>query len=115
MDALERKRRLLSAGMDVVAKQALEYVPDSGSFSPTWVQLNNYAVGYDGYLRIEHSAAHGCTIRASINPKGTDLEISNYIFFGSKRECIDWLKDGTHLDELLKIFDHLAQKADDRI
>jgi len=114
MNAQERKQRLVSGGMEVEVKQALKHVPDSGSFSPTWVQLSNYAAGYDAYLRIEHSEEHGYAIRASVNPEGTDLEISNYMFFGSKQDCIGWLKDGAHTEELLKTYDHLVQKAKDR-
>lgn len=114
MDAQERKQKLVSAGMEVEVEQALKHVPDSGSFSPTWVQLSKYAAGYDAYLRIEHSTEHGCAIRASVNPQGTDLEISNYMFFGSKQDCISWLKDGAHMEKLLKTYDHLVQKADNR-
>lgn len=75
MDAQERKRRLVSTAMDVAAKQALDYIPDSGSFSPTWVQMNHYAAGYDGYLRIEHSKDHGCAIRASQGNGSGDIQL----------------------------------------
>ncbi len=114
MDAQERKRRLVSTAMDVETKQVLAHVPDSGSFSPVYVRMIKYAV-HDGYLYVEHSAAHGCTIRASVNPSGTDLEISNYIFYGSKQKCIDWLKDESHIDELVETYNQLAQKADDKM
>ena len=51
-------------------------------------------------------------IRASMIAKGTSREVSNYVFFGSKQECLDWLKDESHVDELIGIYDHLAEKAD---
>lgn len=114
MDMLERRRHLLDTAMGVETKLVLEHVPDSGRFSPVYVRMVEYAK-HDGFLYVEHSAAHGCAIRASVNPKGTDLEISNYVFFGSRQDCIDWLKDKAHLDELLKIYDHLIQKADDKM
>ena len=51
-------------------------------------------------------------IRASMIVKGTSREISNYVFFGSKQECLDWLNDKSHVEELIEIYNHLVEKAD---
>ncbi len=115
LSVLECRRKLLSTAMDVEVKQIIANVPDAGKFNPVWVKMRYYGTEHTGFLYVEHNTAHGCRIRASVNPKGTDLEISNYIFYGSKRECIDWLKDESHIDELVETYNHLAQKADDRM
>lgn len=110
----ELRQTLLSAVMDAGVNQVLANVPDTGKFRPVVVKMHYYGTEHDGFLYVEHSAAHGCAIRASINPKGTDMEISNYVFFGSKQDCIDWLKDTAQIDTLMEVYNHLAKKADDR-
>lgn len=111
----ECRRRLLSTAMEVEVNQIMANVPDAGKFDPVWVEMRYYGTEHTAFLYAEHNAAHGCRLRASVRPSGTDLEISNYIFFGSKRECVDWLKDESHIDELIGIYNHLAQAADDRV
>ncbi len=115
LSVLECRQRLLSTAMDVEVKQIMENVPDAGKFDPVWVEMRYYGTEHTAFLYAEHSETHGCRLRASVNPRGTDLEISNYIFYGSRQDCIDWLKDESHIDELIGIYNHLAQAADDRV
>ncbi len=115
MNVLECRRKLLSVAMNVEVNQMMEQIPDAGRFSPVYVKMNYYGTAHAGYLYVQYSAEHGCAIRASINPKGTDLEISNYVFFGSKQACAGWLKEEAHIDTLMEIYNHLAEKADDRM
>ena len=113
MNVVECRRKLLSVAMDVEGKQVMEQVPDTGRFSPVYVEMNYYKTAHVGFLYVQYSAEHGCAIRASINPKGTDLEISNFVFSGNKQACLAWLKDEAHIDALMEIYNHLAEKADD--
>lgn len=115
LSVLEGRQRLLSTATDVEVKQIMANVPDAGKFNPVWVEMRYYGTEHTAFLYAEHDAAHGCRLRASVNPKGTDLEISNYIFCGSRQDCIDWLTDESHIDELIGIYNHLAQAADDRV
>lgn len=36
-------------------------------------------------------------------------------FFGSKQECLAWLKEESHVEELMEIYNHLVEKADDML
>ena len=99
--------------MEMMAKHIQQKVPDKGMFKGPWLILNYPGTEHKGRFYAQYSENDGCALRAAMVVKGTDREISNYVFFGSKQECLDWLDDKSHLDALMKIYDHLVEKADD--
>lgn len=110
---LEAKRVLISAVMEGEANAAERKVPDKGIFSPVFVALSYCGTEHKGRLYIQYSKEYGCVMRASIIPNGTLQEISNYILYGSKQECLAWLRDTSNVDKLIEIYNHLAEKASD--
>lgn len=110
-DCLELRRALITAVMDGEAIAAERKVPEKGIFSPVFVSLSYYGTEHKGRLYVQYNSEYGCTIRASIVPNGTSLEISNYVFYGNKQECIAWLRDSSNVDKLIETYNHLSEKA----
>lgn len=113
-DLLKGRRVLVSAVMEAEVKTVMQKVPEKGIFAPAFWAMSYFGTEHKGRLYTQYSEEHGCVIRASIIAKGTDQEISNYVFYGSKQECLDWLRDESHVDELIEIYDHLVEKADEK-
>ena len=111
-DIERAKRVLISAVMEMEIKSITSKVPEKGIFNPVSWALQYPGTEHKGRLYTQYSAEHGCVIRASMIVKGTSQEVSNYVFFGSKQECIDWLKDESHVEELIEIYNHLVERAD---
>lgn len=111
-DLQEGRRFLLSAVMEAEIKSVLQKVPEKGVFPPVSWAMHYYGTGHEGRLYVQHSTEQGCAIRASIIPEGSSRELSNYVFFGSRQACLDWLKEARHVDVLMEIYDHLVEKAD---
>jgi hypothetical protein len=65
---------------------------------------------HQGRFYAQYSPEHGCALRASMVVRSADREFSNYVFFGSKQECLDWLNDKSHIEELIEIYNHLMEK-----
>lgn len=111
-DLMEGRHILLSAIIEHEIKSVTERVPETGRFSPVFWQMAYYGTAHKGRLYTEYSEAHGCAVRASMIPNGTDAEISNYLFFGKKQACLDWLAESSRVEELIGIYDKLAKRAD---
>ena len=111
-DLLEDRRMLVSGVMEYEAKTVAHKVPEKGIFSPVSWAMRYCGTAHEGRLYTQYSPEHGCVIRASMIAEGTDREVSNYVFYGSKQECIAWLEDGSHVDELMGIYNHLMERAD---
>ena len=114
-DILKGRRVLMEGVMNAMAGSIRGKVPDTGKFKGPWYTMKYPGTEHQGRLYAQYSAEHGCTLRASMVVKGTDREIFNYVFFGSKQECIAWLEDKNHVDELMGIYNDLMEKADDMI
>ena len=116
MKNLQKNRRILvSAVMERGGISVAQKEPDKGVFAPVFWQMHYYGTGHTGRLYTQYSSEHGCAIRASVIAEGTDREISNYVFFGSKEECLAWLKEEAHVEELIEIYNHLVEKAEDML
>lgn len=113
-DLMEGRRMLVSGIMKAEAKSVAEKVPEKGIFSPISWAMAYYGTEHEGRLYVQHHNEHGCMIRASMIGKGTDWEISNVVFYGSKDACLAWLNEEVHVDELIEIYDHLADRVDFR-
>ena len=111
-ELLEDRRMLVSGVMEFEAKTVARKVPEKGIFAPVSWAMSYCGTAHEGRLYTQYSPEHGCVIRASMIAEGTDREVSNYVFYGSRQECLDWLKDESHVDELIEIYNHLAEKAD---
>ena len=114
-DIEEAKRILIPAVMEAEVKSIMSKVPEKGIFGPVSWALQYPGTEHEGRLYTQYSAEHGCVIRASMIVQGTSREVSNYVFFGSKQECLDWLKDESHVEELIGIYNHLVEQADDML
>ena len=102
----------MEAVMNAMAGYICNKVPEKGTFKGPWLTMNYPGTEHQGRLYTQHSEKYGCALRASMVVKGTDREISDYVFFGSRQECLDWLQDESHVDELIGIYNHLLEKAD---
>ena len=111
-ELLEDRRMLVSAVMKAEAKSVAEKVSEKGIFSPVSWAMSYCGTAHEGRLYTQYSAEHGCVIRASMIGKGTDWEISNVVFYGSKDACLAWLNEEAHVDEMIEIYDHLADRVD---
>ena len=111
-DNEKAKRVLIPAVMEAEIKSIMSKVPEKGIFGPVSWAMQYPGTEHKGRFTTQYSAEHGCVIRASMIVKGTSREISNYVFFGSKQECLDWLNDKSHVEELIEIYNHLVEKAD---
>lgn len=114
-DILRGRRVLMEAVMNAMIGCIRNKVPETGIFKGPWLTMKYPGTEHQGRLYAQYSEEHGCALRASMVVKGTDCEISNYVFFGSKQECIAWLEDDSHIDELMGIYDHLMEKADEKM
>ena len=111
-ELLEDRRMLVSAVMEYEARTVAQKVPEKGMFPPVSWAMSYCGTEHEGRLYTQYSPEYGCVIRASMIANGTSREVSNYVFYGSAQECLDWLKDESHVDELIEIYNHLAEKAD---
>lgn len=112
-DILRGRRVLMEAVMNGMAGHIRNKVPETGIFKGPWLTMKYPGTEHQGRFYAQYSPEHGCALRASMVVRSTDREFSNYVFFGSKQECIAWLEDGSHVDELMGIYNHLTEKADD--
>ena len=106
------RRVLIERVMEAMAGFIRDKVPESGVFKGPWLTIKYPGTNHQGRLYAEYSREHGCALRASMAVRDTDREVSNYVLFGSKQACIAWLEDSSHLEELISIYNHLAEKAD---
>ena len=111
-ELLEDRRMLVSAVMEAEVKSVIRKVPEKGIFAPVSWAMRYCGTAHEGRLYTQYSPEHGCAIRASVIANGTSREISNFVFYGSKQECIAWLKDESHVDELIGIYNHLVESVD---
>lgn len=112
---LEKKRRLLVAAvMREMAKLIEEKIPESGSFERRYFYFDFPGYDHTGMLSIQYIERHGCSLRASVVVRGTDMAVSHYLISGSKQECIDWLREESHLRTLLDSYLTLSESADDK-
>ena len=111
-ELLEDRRLLVSGVMEYEAKTVAQKVPEKGIFAPVCWAMCYCGTEHEGRLYTQYSAEHGCVIRASMIANGTSREVTNYVFYGSRQECLDWLRDEANVDELIGIYNHLAEKAD---
>lgn len=112
IDVAEGRKILMERVMEAMAGFIRDKVPDSGVFKGPWLVLGYPGTEHEGRFYSQYSAKHGCALKAAMVVAGTDVEISNYVLFGSKSDCITWLEDGTNRDELVEIYNHLVEKAD---
>lgn len=112
-DILRGRRVLMEAVMNAMIGCIRDKVPEAGIFKDPWLTMKYPGTEHQGRLYAQYSEAHGCALRASMVVRDTDREVSNYVFFGSKQECLEWLNDKRHIEELIEIYNHLMQKADD--
>ena len=111
-DIIKAKKVLIHAVMEAEVKSIISCVPPAGPFRSVCWALEYPECPHEGRLYTQHSTEHGCAIRASMIVDGTDREVSDFLFSGSKSECIAWLEDAAHEELLIEIYDHLAEKAD---
>lgn len=111
-DVVEDRQVLIERVMEVMAGYIRKEVPESGIFKGPWLVLRYPGTAHEGRFYSQHSAQHGCALRAAMVVEGTDAEISNYVFFGSRSECIAWLENSNNRDGLIEIYNHLSEKAD---
>ena len=111
-DVVRGRRVLMDAVMKAMAGHIRNKVPEAGVFKGPWLTMKYPGTDHQGRFYAQYSQEHGCALRASMVVKGTDREISNYVFFGSKQACIAWLEDSSHIDELMGIYNHLMESAD---
>lgn len=112
MDFVEARQVLITGVMAGMVQLMEKKVPEKGIFRPAILALVYPGSVHEGRLYVQYSADHGCGIRASMIVEGTDRELSNYVFFGRRQECVGWLQDESHVEELIGIYNHLTQKAD---
>ena len=111
-DIVKGRRVLIERVMEAMAGYIRDSVPESGSFKGPWLVLRYPGTEHEGRLYSQYSQQHGCALRASVVVEGTDVEISHYVFFGSKDDCIAWLEDSAHRDELIESYNELTERAD---
>ena len=111
-DNEQARRILIPAVMEAEIKSIMRDVPNKGIFRSVSWAMRYPGTEHEGRLSAQHSPEHGCALRASMIVEGTTCEVSNYVYFGSKQECIDWLKDERNVDVLIGIYNHLVEKAD---
>ena len=109
----EMRRFLLNAVMEREAELAVQRLPEKGIFQKFSLAMRYPGTEHEGRLYVEYSPEHGCVIRASMIVEGTCREISNYVFFGGRQDCIAWLRDKDHIEELMEVYDHLMERADE--
>ena len=109
---MEAKKVLIHAVVEAEVKSIISRVPPAGPFRPVCWALQYPDCPHEGRLYTQYSPEHGCTIRASMIVGGTDREVSNFLFSGSKGECIAWLEDKANEELLIETYDHLSEKAD---
>lgn len=109
----EERMLLVKKAAEFVAQWAREHTPEVGPFRGSVWSLKYPGTCHEPRLSIQHSASFGCVIRASVVAEGTDWEVSNYMFFGSKAECIAWLgKEGSH-QALVEAYAGLIDRTDE--
>lgn len=108
----EPRTMLVSAVVNALITSIEKKVPEKGIFGPVCWSMSYYGTEYGGRLYCEYSQTHGCRIRASMLMENSGRETSNYLFSGSKHECIDWLQADGRVEELIEIYNHLMEKAD---
>ncbi|MBQ2854394.1 MAG: hypothetical protein IJE81_02855 [Oscillospiraceae bacterium] len=106
------RRFLVSAVMEKEAELAEQRLPEKGMFAPFSLAMRYPGTEHKGRLYVQYSADHGCGIRASMIVDGTCREISNFVFFGDRQACIQWLRNRDNVEPLVEIYDHLMQQAD---
>ena len=111
-DNEKARKILIHAVMEAQVRSMLSKVPEKGIFRPVSWAMVYPGTDHKGRIYTQHSAEHGCAIRASMIVEGTSREVTDYVFFGTRQACIDWLRDESHEEVLIDIYNHLMEKAD---
>lgn len=108
-----QRNMLIDAITQATVKTARERVPEKGVFRQVCYAMTYFGTPHKGRIYLQYSPEAGCILRASMIPHGTDREISNYLFSGTRDQCLQWLERAETRGELLEIYNHLAQRADE--
>lgn len=106
---------LIPKGLRLLAERTEKEVPDSGRFTPISVSFDYPGSNYAAYLRVEPSARGDGTercLRSFMKESGSDKAVSHYLYTGTKKQLLTWLKDKSREKELRKSYAELKESVD---
>ena len=90
-------------------------VPENGKFKPIFIAFDIPKTRNEASLKIDYDGANpkdGRILKLDVRRNGTSRLVSNYIFYGTKKEIMDYLKS-PDLQELEKYINDLSKAVDE--
>ena len=109
----EKMEIVFSEVLRIVRERAEQCLPVRGKFSKFGIGFRFPDDLYGGFLIIDFGDGPEKRVaNISVHPIDSDRAVTNYVFFDSYREVIEWLGAGESVTELIQIVQHLREKAE---
>lgn len=112
----EKTNLLIEKSRDILYQRAEREVPENGKFIRVFVAFDIPETQNEALMIVEPDAIDPKINRRfsiGVHRQNSDRLTSNYIFKGSKKEILDYLKNNDNQSELYKIVTDLSKSVDD--
>lgn len=112
----EKIHLLIEKGKNILHQRAEREVPENGKFIRVFVAFDIPETQNEALMIVEPDAIDPKINRRfsiGVHRQNSDRLTSNYIFKGSKKEILDYLKNNDNQSELFKIILDLSKSVDD--
>lgn len=107
---------LVEKGMGILHKRAEREVPENGKFTRIFVAFDIPETQNEAIMAIEHDATNPKDMRrisVGVHRLHSPRLESKYIFKGTKKEVLDFVKDKENLDKLFLSVNDLSNSVND--
>lgn len=111
-DRMRKLTILLPKAIEYIVENGEKKVPETGPFSRLWCTMSLSEQEHRCYMGLECAKQEEYAVQIGVIVAGTDKLIFNFMFFGSKPECLSWLQDEANLPILREQYIHLLNRAD---
>lgn len=109
----EKMEIVFSEVLGIVRERAEQGLPARGKFSKFGIGFRFPDDLYEGFLIIDFAEDPVKRVaNISVHPIDSGRAVTNYLFFDTSREVIEWLGARESVAELIQIVQHLREKAE---
>lgn len=115
-DKNETTKLLVEKGMGILHKRAEREVPENGKFTRIFVAFDVPETQNEAMMAIEHDALNPKDLRrvsVGVHRLNSPRLESKYVFKGTKKEVLDFIKNKENLDKLFSSVNGLSDSVND--
>ena len=102
--------------MELLLEASQKRVPENGKFSKFSLTMQFPDERYFGTITVDFGSNPRTerTVAVGVYPAASNRMVSNYVFWGTKKELLTWFSDSETADELANSFIHLREVTQNR-